>query len=68
MFLSLLKKIIRQTDRKCSCVNEGKAKRYIQAMREEKMITFVLDSSRSLDFHAGITIISLHGFELVNRE
>lgn len=57
------KNLTGQTDRKCSSVNEGKAKRHIQAKREEKMITFVFGSSRSLDFHAGITIISLHGFE-----
>lgn len=37
-------------------------------MREEKMITFVFGSSGSSDFHAGITIICLHDFDLVNRE
>lgn len=62
------KKLTGQTERKCSCLNEGKAKRHIQAMREEKMITFVFGSSGSSDFHAGITIICLHDFDLVNRE
>lgn len=61
------KKLTGQRDGKCSWLNEGKTKRHMQAMRK-KMITSVLSSSRSSDFHVGVTIISLHDFKLANRK
>lgn len=62
------KKVTGQRDRKCSWLNEGKTKRHIQAVREEKTITSVPSSSRSSDFPVGVTMIPLHDFKLVNRE